>query len=106
MPFKESKELKVYKNAILSTILGSQTYEIGSSHTTDYQFKRMMSKTMQDDSSVRFIIEGTSHIIYEMRFHRINHRGDISLASFQVDETDVNPEQTFGGKSTKKTVRF
>lgn len=27
IPFKQVKELKVYKNAILSTILGAQTYE-------------------------------------------------------------------------------
>ena len=30
IPFKQVKELKVYKNAILSTILGAQTYETGT----------------------------------------------------------------------------
>ena len=61
---------------------------------------------MQDDGSVRFIVEGTTHSLYELRFHKINHRGDMSIASFQVDDVDLNDEKMDTQKTLKKTVRF
>jgi hypothetical protein len=82
VPFSQVKEVKVYKNAILSTICGSQTYELGANQYAEYQMYKMTSKTLQDDSSIRFVVEGTTHNLYEVRFHRINHRGDMSMTSF------------------------
>jgi hypothetical protein len=51
-----------YKNAILSTNCfdNGEKYSIGQQNNRIEKFQRkmMMSKTAQDDSSVRFIVEG------------------------------------------------
>ena len=32
----------------------------------------------QGDSSVQYIVESEEHVLYEIRFHRINHREDVN----------------------------
>ena len=52
----------------------------------------MTSLTQHDNSSVRFIVEGDSHVLYEIRFHRINYHGDISTANFGIWEMNIEQE--------------
>jgi hypothetical protein len=56
---------------------------VGDSYWSEAaQVLPMLSK-VRDDTSVRFVVEGESHCLFEVRFHRINHRGDISISSFE-----------------------
>ena len=77
-----------------------------------FQRKTMMAETIQNDSSVRFVVEGTTHTLFEIRFHKINHRGDLSLTGFEVDaaafddDGGSDDEQPQKGNPTGKTVKF
>lgn len=44
----------------------------------------MVSSTAQDDSSARYIVEGEKHGLFEIRLHKLNYRGDVSLHSFAI----------------------
>jgi len=74
-----------------------------SAHIEDVQLQLMLSK-VKDDSSVRFVVEGDSHCLFEVRFHRINHRGDISISSFEDITLDEEPD--YQTKPSEKRVRF
>ena len=52
---------------------------------------QLITSRSSDDSSVRFIVEGDSHTLFEMRFYRINHRGDISIQSLADAALDEEP---------------
>jgi len=45
-----------------------------------------------EDSSVRYIVESDEHSLYEMRFHKINHRGDISACSMKIEDQDMQDD--------------
>jgi len=64
----------------------------------------MMLSKVKDDSSVRFVVEGDSHCLFEVRFHRINHRDDISISSFEDISLDEEPD--YQTKQSSKRVRF
>ena len=49
--------------------------------------------TSSDNPSVHFIVEGDKHDIFEIRFHKINHRGDISLCSFDIDSVVIEADE-------------
>lgn len=51
----------------------------------------MLGQTAQDDSSIRYVVEGDSHTVYEIRFHKISHRGDVSVSSrFELDDVEID----------------
>ena len=49
----------------------------------------LLASKVSDDSSVRFVVEGETHELFEVRFHRINHRGDASSSSFDVGQQEI-----------------
>ena len=65
---------------------------------------QLMLSKVKDDTSVRFVVEGDSHCLFEVRFHRINHRGDISISSFE--DVSFDGEVDYQTKPTEKRVRF
>lgn len=73
----------------------------------DAQFQLMLSQTAQDDSSVRYIVEGDSHTVFEVRFHKISHRGDVSTSShFELEDVDLDERPEPVRKTNEKRVRF
>ena len=83
------------------------------------QYELMLASKAQGDSCVSFIAEGESHHLYEIRVHKIHHRGDVSIDSgLEIDavgaeeDEDLEPgaeERKWGGpadQSTLKRVRF
>ena len=38
---------------------------------------------------MRYVVEGDSHRLYELRFYKINHKGDVSMSSFEVEDYEV-----------------
>ena len=67
----------------------------------------MLSQTAQDDSSVRYIVEGDSHGLFEIRFHKISHRGDASAASrFKIEDTKLDEATDSLGRPGGRRVRF
>ena len=78
-----------YVNASVSNncLEGGARYELGrtASRVEKFQRKMMLAETVQNDSSVRFVVEGTTHTLFEIRLHKINHKGDLSLAGFEAD---------------------
>lgn len=121
IPFR-NLELKIeakFMNATVSNNLydNGEKYLIGhqGNRMEKFQRKMMMSKTVQNDSSVRFIVESETNTLYEMRFHKINHRGDLSLSGFEVDAAAFDndgdsdegiPQPKQQNTSGKKTVMF
>lgn len=55
-------------------------------------------------------MEGETHQLYEIRIHKINHRGDVSVNSrFEIEDTPLDEEDDEGGQpgqTTAKRVRF
>jgi hypothetical protein len=67
----------------------------------------MLSQTAQDDSSVRYIVEGDSHTVFEVRFHRISHQGDISASShFGIEDVELDESPEPARRTNEKRVRF
>jgi len=56
---------------------------------------------------VRFVAEGDSHCLFEVRVHRIGQRGDASISGFEVEEilADTMSRATSPDKA-KKTVSW
>jgi len=46
--------------------------------------------TTYDDESVRFMVEGYTHNLYEVRFMRLNFKGDFSPIAYMLE--DLQPE--------------
>jgi hypothetical protein len=67
----------------------------------------MLSQTAQDDSSVRYIVEGDSHTVFEVRFHKISHRGDVSASSrFEVEDVELDEGPEPVRSTNEKRVHF
>jgi len=67
----------------------------------------MLSQTAQDDSSVRYIVEGDSHTVFEVRFHKISHRGDVSASSrFELEDVELDESPEPVRRTNEKRVRF
>ena len=105
-----------YVNASVSNncLEDGARYDLGrtASRVEKFQRRMMMAETVQNDSSVRFVVEGATHTLFEIRFHKINHRGDLSLTGFEVDAAAFDDdggsedEQPQGGNPAGKTVKF
>ena len=48
-----------------------------------------------ENPCVHFIVEGDKHDIFEIRFYKLNHRGDVSLNSFEVQNFSVEEDEDF-----------
>ena len=73
----------------------------------DAQFQLMLSQTAQDDSSVRYIVEGDSHTVFEVRFHKISHQGDVSASSrFELEDIELDESPEPARRTNEKRVRF
>jgi hypothetical protein len=51
--------------------------------------------TFPENPCVHFIVEGDKHDIFEIRFYKLNHRGDVSLNSFEVQNFLVEEDEDF-----------
>lgn len=61
----------------------------------------------QNESSVQYIVESEEHTLYEVRFHKINHRGDVNPNSLQVEEQQLQDTIEFDdAPPTRKTVQI
>ena len=48
-----------------------------------------------ENPCVHFIVEGDKHDIFEIRFYKLNHRGDVSLNSFEVQNFLEEEDEDF-----------
>ena len=46
-----------------------------------------------ENPCVHFVVEGDKHDIFEIRFYKLNHRGDISLNSFDIQDIVVEENE-------------
>jgi hypothetical protein len=51
--------------------------------------------TFSENPCVHFIVEGDKHDIFEIRFYKLNHRGDVSLNSFEIQDFVVEEVDHF-----------
>ena len=51
--------------------------------------------TFSENPCVHFIVEGDKHDIFEIRFYKLNHRGDISLNSFEIQDFVIEEDDHF-----------
>jgi hypothetical protein len=49
--------------------------------------------TFPENPCVHFIVEGDKHDVFEIRFYKLNHRGDVSLNAFEVQDFVVEGEE-------------
>ena len=61
-------------------------------------FTMLITGQGMDNSSVRYVVEGESHQLYEVRFTRIQSRGDASsqmldIELFEEDSEDQDDEE-------------
>ena len=51
--------------------------------------------TFSENPCVHFIVEGDKHDIFEIRFYKLNHRGDVSLNSFEIQDFVIEEDDHF-----------
>lgn len=61
----------------------------------------------QNESSVQYIVEGEDHMLYEVRFHKINHRGDVNPCSLNIEDQYLQDGVELDGpQPATKSVRI
>jgi hypothetical protein len=73
------------------------------------QLELLTTSKAQAGSSVSFVVEGETHHLYEVRIHKIHHRGDVSVNSrFEIEGAPLDEEDGVDqpGRATEKRVRF
>lgn len=111
IPRSELKLAEEYQHGLWSGHGRPRQYAITTealhSQREEAQFQLMLSQTAQDDSSIRYIVEGDSHGLFEIRFHKLSHRGDASAAArFQIEETKLDGAANVPNRPTERRVRF
>ena len=111
IPRSELKLAEEYQHGLWSGHGRPRQYAITTaalhSQREEAQFQLMLSQTAQDDSSVRYIVEGDSHGLFEIRFHKLSHRGDASAAScFRIEDTKLDEATGLSNRPAERRVRF
>jgi len=86
------------------------------------QVELLLASRAQSDACVSFVVEGETHHLYEVRIHKVHHRGDVSVSSRlelgdgALDDDDADScddgqpglpgESGQMGRTTAKRVRF
>jgi len=70
------------------------------------QLELMLAPKAQSESSVSFIVEGETHHLYEVRIHKINHRGDVSIGTrFELEDAPLDDEEDEGAEAGRQAAR-
>ena len=87
MPRDKLRARATYPHCTVSGNCRPNHFELEvDSHREDAQYELMLTKS-SDNSSVRFVAEGDSHCLYEVRLHRIGQSAEASLSAFEGEET-------------------
>ena len=45
--------------------------------------------SVSSESNIQYIVESDEHVVYEVRIHKINHRGDVNLNSLKIADVEI-----------------
>ena len=109
VPRRGLTEASPFTHCVLSGHYRPQQYRTAYEGQREVaQLELLLAPKAQSESCVSYIVEGETHHLYEVRIHKINHRGDVSLgARFEIEDTPLDEDEDGQpGQVTGKRVRF